>query len=107
MGEEEVVNTTDKYITIPGLKGGPDRTVKNPNYEPPYKWVEKITPRTKEKKRVKVPLSESEIAMQESDWHPGQVSLKPDAPLENPPEPEVKPKVVKKKKVVRKKTASS
>ena len=75
-GEEEVVNTTDEYITVPKRTrfGKSDETtvIKNPNYEAPTKTVTV----GRDKTEVQVPLSDDEIAVQESlkkDFHPGQV----------------------------------
>ena len=80
------INTMDEYITI-GEESGPGsrfgkRTVKNPNYEPPFIWVD--PPETGPgstgrggaipKKRKKY-LTEEEIAFTEGDFHPGQAEL--------------------------------
>jgi hypothetical protein len=101
-GEEEVVNTTDKYITkIIGRDKTP-KLVKNPDYEPPTKTI--TGTRRNQKFTRQVPLSEEEIKTQkileDSDFHPGQISFKPDAPLEDPPPPpEEKPELTAKEMV--------
>ena len=83
---KEEINTTDEYITI-GTDEGPGsrlgkRRVRNPDYEPPFRWVD--PPETGPgsttrggnipKKRKKY-LTEEEIAFTEGDFHPGQAEL--------------------------------
>ena len=80
------INTTDEYITIgtdfgPGSGRGVKR-VKNPNYEPPFRWVDppEIGPGSQIKgggkpSKRKVYLTDEEIAFTEGDFHPGQAEL--------------------------------
>jgi hypothetical protein len=75
---KEEINTTDEYITI-GTDEGPGsrlgkRTVRNPDYEPPYR-TKTITNRLGEERTVKIPFTKEEIAFSEGDFHPGQAEL--------------------------------
>jgi len=71
VGEEKVVNTTDKKIPRKAPRTGEIRMVDNPNYEPPTKTVERTIRGVTTTGQV--PMSDAEIAAveKEGEWGPG------------------------------------